>query len=130
MMAAGILFIHEPAGPDFLHAKIGNYYAPHGWGRPTQLGPDLLSRYLGNGDSEIWVRFKSDTHTYTQQDLQDHIRWGFTPITLLLADFDNFDMSALDYTLVECIDGQDNDGDGLVDFPYDPGCECAADDSE
>ena len=129
-MAAGVLFIHEPAGPDFLHAKIGNYYAPHGWGRPTQPGPDLLSRYLGNGDSEIWVRFKSDTHTYTQQDLQDHIRWGFTPITLRLVDFDNFDVSALDYTLVECIDGQDNDGDGLVDFPYDPGCECAADDSE
>ena len=130
MAPPGVLFIHEPAGPDFLHAKIGNYYAPHAWGRATQLGPDLLSRYLGNGDSETWVRFKSDTHTYTQQDLQDHVRWGFTPITLRLTDFDNFDVSALDYTLVACFDGQDNDGDGLVDFPYDPGCECAADDSE
>src|SRR5690606_36034198 len=30
----------------------------------------------------------------------------------------------------ECSDGADNDGDGLVDFPDDPGCESADDDSE
>jgi hypothetical protein len=29
-----------------------------------------------------------------------------------------------------CADGKDNDGDGLVDFPADPGCEAANDDTE
>jgi PKD repeat protein len=30
----------------------------------------------------------------------------------------------------QCSDGADNDGDGLIDFPNDPGCENAADDDE
>jgi len=30
----------------------------------------------------------------------------------------------------QCSDGIDNDGDGLADFPADPGCASAADDSE
>ena len=29
-----------------------------------------------------------------------------------------------------CADGADNDGDTLVDFPQDPGCSSATDDSE
>ncbi|MBI3291081.1 hypothetical protein HYZ76_02245, partial [Candidatus Falkowbacteria bacterium] len=33
-------------------------------------------------------------------------------------------------TLTACLDGLDNDGDGLVDFPADPGCDSASDDSE
>jgi large repetitive protein len=30
----------------------------------------------------------------------------------------------------ECSDGKDNDGDGLIDFPDDPGCTSPSDDSE
>ncbi len=30
----------------------------------------------------------------------------------------------------QCSDGKDNDGDGLIDFPDDPGCTSAEDDSE
>jgi hypothetical protein len=30
----------------------------------------------------------------------------------------------------ECSDGVDNDGDGLIDFPADPGCDSADDDDE
>jgi len=33
-------------------------------------------------------------------------------------------------TLTQCLDGLDNDNDGLVDFPADPGCSRPADDSE
>ncbi|MDD2807846.1 MAG: DUF4215 domain-containing protein [Patescibacteria group bacterium] len=33
-------------------------------------------------------------------------------------------------TLTACLDGHDNDGDGLVDFPADPGCTSPADNSE
>lgn len=33
-------------------------------------------------------------------------------------------------TLTSCLDGHDNDGDGLVDFPADPGCTSPADNSE
>jgi hypothetical protein len=32
--------------------------------------------------------------------------------------------------LAECADGVDNDGDGAIDFPADPGCSSAEDDSE
>lgn len=35
-----------------------------------------------------------------------------------------------DPVLAACADGQDNDADGLVDFPDDPGCDSADDDSE
>ncbi|MHC4210313.1 MAG: hypothetical protein ACYSWT_11435 [Planctomycetota bacterium] len=133
-MAPDVLFIHEGSGPDFLHRKMANYYGPHRWGRVTQPGPDVLSRYLGNGNSAIWVAFrrpnegKHSDYVYTQQDLQQHVRWGFSPI--LQGELDEFDIPSLDYTLVECFDGVDNDDDGTADFPYDPDCECAADDSE
>jgi cysteine-rich repeat protein len=33
-------------------------------------------------------------------------------------------------TLTQCLDGLDNDGDGSVDYPADPGCASPADDSE
>lgn len=33
-------------------------------------------------------------------------------------------------TDTECSDGVDNDGDGLIDFPDDPGCDSATDDDE
>lgn len=48
------------------------------------------------------------------------------------------DLQALDVTRlsllrtlgVECHDGLDNDGNGLIDFPYDPGCEAMGDQAE
>ena len=39
-----------------------------------------------------------------------------------------FDDAALQ--LPDCSDGQDNDGDGLTDYPNDPGCSSASDTSE
>ncbi len=42
----------------------------------------------------------------------------------------DFDVPVPDDTLVRCFDGLDNDGDGAIDFPYDPDCESAADDTE
>lgn len=132
--APGVLFIHEGSGPDFLHRAIGNYYAPHRWGRVIQPGPDLLTRYLGNGSSAIWVAFRRPNsgeyadYVYTHEDMQQQVSWGFAPI--LQGTIDQFDVPSLDYTLVQCFDGLDNDGDGLADFPYDPDCESAADGSE
>ncbi|MEK7608471.1 MAG: hypothetical protein AAB495_02745 [Patescibacteria group bacterium] len=38
--------------------------------------------------------------------------------------------SSVTVTLSECADGLDNDGDALVDFPTDPDCSSALDDSE
>ncbi|MDP3970228.1 MAG: hypothetical protein Q8P90_00855, partial [bacterium] len=35
-----------------------------------------------------------------------------------------------DPATTECSDSADNDGDGLTDFPWDPGCYSASDDDE
>jgi hypothetical protein len=40
------------------------------------------------------------------------------------------DTAVLDPVLRRCEDGRDNDGDGLADWPNDPGCTAADDDSE
>jgi hypothetical protein len=53
-----------------------------------------------------------DTHI-TAEDL------GYTPLDPLTSD-----------RLPLCSDGKDNDGDGLIDFPADPGCAYANDDTE
>ncbi|HII71147.1 TPA: PKD domain-containing protein [Candidatus Woesearchaeota archaeon] len=39
-------------------------------------------------------------------------------------------ITVIDGGLPACSDGQDNDGDGLVDYPADPGCTSAQDDDE
>ncbi len=33
-------------------------------------------------------------------------------------------------TVAQCADGSDNDGDGLIDYPADPGCDSDVDDDE
>ena len=122
-----ILLVHEDSGADFFHSKMANWYNPDRWNRPVQFGPDLLSRYL-NGPSEIWVIFKTDNFPYNQEIMQTHIRWGFTPVPT--SNLDAFDILSLDYTLVQCFDGIDNDNDGVTDFPYDLDCLSATDESE
>ncbi len=42
---------------------------------------------------------------------------------------DTADVS-VEITILECSDGLDNDGDGFIDYPNDPGCDSAIDDSE
>ena len=122
------VYVHEGAASDILHGKIGNYYTPNRWGRCVQFGPDLLSRYVGNGDSEIWVTFRCIDYPYTQEVLQNHIQWGFTPV--ISSVLSQYDLPNIDYSLTQCFDGVDNDGDGAIDFPQDLGCLNAADQTE
>ena len=53
----------------------------------------------------------------------------FTPFQKVLANSTtNFQISIIPGP--QCYDGQDNDGDGLTDFPDDPGCDSQTDDNE
>jgi len=114
-MAPDVRFAHEGSGGDLFHSKIGNWYYPFRWGRTTQPVPDLLSHYL-NPQSDIWVQQDRDS-AVSFQVVQQLVSWGFTPILQRDLDVHN-----LDYTIVECFDGIDNDNDGFVDFPYDSDC--------
>ena len=53
-----------------------------------------------------------------------------TSESLSAADPDTADDVYESRVLAQCSDGLDNDSDGRVDFPADPGCSSAADDSE
>jgi len=127
-VAPDVTFIHEGSGPDFLHSKIGNWYKPDRWRRPTQLGPDVLVKYLGNEQSEIWVLLNRTERT--RENVQELISWGFTPIAGFRRIDPDVNLYNLDYTIVACHDNIDNDGDGFVDWPYDRECESAADNTE
>ena len=119
-IAPDMKFIHEVHGPDFMHSKMANFYWPRSTGEIQ--GPHVISWYL-NGDQERWAYMR--TNEGANFDFgQQLIRWGFTPL------FSNIDLTGIDYKLAECIDGQDNDNDGYVDWPEDPGCDCAGDVSE
>jgi hypothetical protein len=129
-MAPGVNFIHEGAGPDVMSLKTSQFYqTPHPDGQVMQ-GPDVLSAYLSPRRPEIWVYFGHTTEPQSLinvQTIQDFVRWGFTPV---VSKYPNINVSGLDHSQVQCFDGIDNDGDGLTDWPYDPGCATAAGDSE
>ncbi|MCH7568899.1 MAG: hypothetical protein IIA87_05775, partial [Nanoarchaeota archaeon] len=132
-VAPGVTFVHEGAGPDFMHSKMANFYWPKMHVNISQ--PDLLSRYLNskvktNGeiqDQEIWV-YEQLPSRASFDLLQNWTKWGYTAVTN--GRVSDIDISNLDFTIVQCFDGIDNDGDGKIDFPYDLGCDSAADDSE
>lgn len=56
------------------------------------------------------------------------IRWLF--LSAVIASFAACGGGANSNKKAQCNDGKDNDGDGMVDFPDDPGCTSAEDDSE
>lgn len=120
-LAPGALFLHEGAGPDVLHSKMGNYYVPHIWNGQQVEAPDVLSAYLNPG-SEIWVQ-TSWTTWNNFETIQNLVQWGFTPA---VRSYPDVDVRGLDDTLVQCFDGIDNDGDGSADWPYDADCATAA----
>ena len=55
---------------------------------------------------------------------------AYTSLTGAFPEFPIYAVLNLGSTLDSCSDGSDNDGDGFTDFPDDPGCDDAGDDSE
>ncbi len=65
----------------------------------------------------------------------DYVRSGRATAGRLLVESDDPDAAMLEVRLLPdpyraCEDGEDNDDDGLVDFPDDPGCASLTDDDE
>ncbi len=113
-LAPNVTFIHEVAGPDFMTSIIGNFY--NGGSHGVSEGPPLLEQYL-NPQTEIWVQLEQRFGDSTYENIQNLVKWGFTPVV-----FDSsVDLHPLDFTMPTCFDSIDNDDDNLTDF-YDPDC--------
>ena len=123
--APEVFFVGEDSQPDFIHSKIGNWYYPGRWGRNTQPGPDRLSEYLGNENSEIWVQLRDEI---PDLDTINQLReWGFTPVV------QHPEINLSTFLLsppAECSDKIDNDNDKAIDFPLDADCESLEDKTE
>lgn len=83
----------------------------------------LIQKNMRSSFYWSWNPNSTDTGGILQNDWQTvwqdkvdllHRLWGYTPAPPTYA----------------CSDGRDNDGDGLTDFPLDPGCQSAQDDDE
>ncbi|RYE92268.1 MAG: hypothetical protein EOO75_07090, partial [Myxococcales bacterium] len=59
-----------------------------------------------------------------------HVTGAFGPTRILVEDIGYQPASPVGETRPSCADGLDNDGNGLIDFPADPGCAFSNDDSE
>lgn len=70
-------------------------------------------------------------YTYTDVSASSLIKFEYTNLdeTGLDAIYENISWSA-SVTTYQCNNGIDDDGDGLIDYPDDPGCSSATDDSE
>ena len=116
-------FICESEGPDFLHNEVGNFYHPN-LEADNVSGPDLLSWYLNPSNDEwfynIWTEYSGQEYANRIENLMS---WGYTPLMT-----GSPDLSSIDYpvALVGCMNGIDDDNDGLVDI-YDSGCSSEID---
>jgi len=122
-----VTFAHEGSGPDMTAGMFANFYNENINGRPPLEAPDMLSNYLNPG-SEIWAYYWS-SEQIDYQKVQNLTHWGYT-VLLSGSIVGRTDVTHLDLTPVACLDGLDNDNDGLIDFPKDPGCKSEMDNTE
>ena len=136
--APGIELWSEGSVTDWLHTRSAIFLQPENpWSAGPWAGtpieePALLPAYLNPG-AEIAVYLGAGDDPAFAERVGRLMRNGYTPV--IAAHPNVFDVpltpvGGLDRTPVPCADGKDNDGDGLADFPFDPGCASAADGSE
>jgi len=134
--APNVDFWTEGSTMDYLHIKASIFLQPENQWSAGDLAdeeiaqPHLLAQYLNPGAEVIvYMGTTGNTHEYIQR----LVKWGYTPLIVARPDIYNnplLDVNNLDFDLVACFDGIDNDGDGATDFPYDEGCTSAAGVSE
>ena len=101
--------------------------------------PDLLAQYLNptvenivNLDDAFKAANPKEKHDYVSQ----LVKFGYTPMLKWIDDYvykledSMVDVSNINTTIQTCMDGIDNNHDGLTDWPYDPLCKSPADSSE
>ncbi len=117
----------EGPSPDFLHTEASLFLQPRNRWLAFDQGPitapPLLMRYL-NPASEVILYYPD--RSIGRKKIARLLRMGYSPLILCDPDpyhHDLIDVKGLETQVAECCDGYDNDGDGLSDFPKDPGCE-------
>ena len=137
-LAPGVELWTEGSVTDWLHTRSAIFLQPENrWSAGPWAGtpieePALLPRYLNPG-AEILVYLDARDDAAFPAEVERLMRNGYTPV--IAAHPDIFDVpltpvSGLDGTPPACANGIDDDGDGLADFPFDPGCRTAGDWSE
>ncbi len=104
--------------------------------RSTGGGPYTLVANTTGSDTTICTW---GTSCLYWQDYSSHITPGVT-YSYCIKSYSNFSgtesscandsETAVDFAPLQCYDGVDNDGDGLIDYSADPGCSSYCDDSE
>jgi hypothetical protein len=89
--------------------------------------PDYLANYLNpQAENYVWVsaeKYKDDAKSYFKSLIEN----GYTPF---IEFWGVADVKDIDTTVPECMNGLDDDNDGLVDWPYDSDCLSPSDRSE
>ncbi len=137
-LAPGVELWSEGSVTDWLHTRSAIFLQPENpWNAGPWAGtpieePALLPAYLNPGAEIVVYLGASDDPSFPGM-LERLMQNGYTPV--IAAHPNVFDVpltpvGGLDRTPVACADGIDDDGDGLVDFPFDPGCASPGDSSE
>ena len=137
-------------GPGWAITQLDNGHTALYWGGPT-IGYDYTDTVAGVVDSSLQYRglpavVKYNNMLLTSVHLEAYENDGFTGLSTAdreanyryLARAIN-EVAGTDFVVPgdpepplpkACSDGADNDGDGLIDYPADPGCSSANDDDE
>ncbi len=136
--APGVELWSEGSVTDWLHTRSAIFLQPlNRWSAGPWAGTPieetaLLPQYLNPG-AEILVYLGAREDAAFQDELSALMRYGYTPVIAAHPDIYSTPLTpiaGLDRRPVACANGIDDDGDGLADFPFDPGCASAADGSE
>ena len=87
---------------------------------PQDLGCSSLQDYNEVGQCQDGIDNDNDSYC----DFYGCTKLGEAADVGCISLNDNYELNAI------CIDGEDNDGDGLIDYPSDPGCDSTEDDDE
>lgn len=126
---------HAKIGPATISATDGDFpdKVVITW-RPPAGGGDVIGYELFKSNSCTGTRlggqvFAPGTTSYTDKSVMPGETYHYSVRVVSPNGYSNCSTDP-GFAVTECSDGIDNDGDGLIDFPEDPGCDSKYDDDE
>jgi len=103
----------------------------------TDPHPELLYNSLGGTVTDVMLEHNNEIHHVSTRNTErlDLFGNGSYTLTVVVSDGINVVQDVSQFTfdgsnLAQCEDGLDNDNDGLIDYPLDPGCASVQDNDE
>lgn len=133
LFTLAIFFLAMGFFPGVFMAKTAHALVAYSWG-DEQCGSSLYTFTIGNyqvtgcvGSEEWSIQTGKDIEYNIQFYGEKAISKGYSEAATGIGCVNATYVRAV---LFQCVDGIDNDGNGLIDYPNDPGCSIAADNSE